>query len=234
MNILHDITLLLVRSEEEIISKDPLIEDFINCIILKLEEKIEAKEFKGISCILEIITIIVQSNGYNINEFIPYLVDLSLVIMQNLITKNNEDHELRSDVITKSLNLISVLYTNFPSIMLEYTNKKILRETLLKILEINNNYIRHFVIAVIGEITQVDSSIFIFSIKTIMGILIESLEYYEVKDKDDYHKICVCNNTCWTIGLLAITYSKTMIDYINDIIKKIIKILLCSNVNFIK
>ena len=114
--------------------------------------------------------------------------------------------------------------------MLEYTNKKIIRDTLLKVLEINQNYIRHIVIAVIGEIAQADSSIFIFSVKTIMSNLIETLEFEEGKDKDNFHKICVCNNTCWTIGLFAITYSKTMLEHINVIMKKMIKILLSSNV----
>ena len=151
--------------------------------------------------------------------------------MQIFLEKNNCNNELRSDLITKSLNLISVSYINFSSVMLEYTNKKIIKDTLLKVLEINQNYIRHFTIAVIGEIAQKDSSIFIFSIKNIIGILIDSLEFDEVKDKDNFHKLCVFNNTCWTIGLLAMIYSKTMFEYINQIIKKIIKILLCSNVN---
>ena len=47
--------------------------------------------------------------------------------------------------ITKSLNLISISYINYSSIMFEYSNKRIIRDTLLKVLEINQNYIRHFV-----------------------------------------------------------------------------------------
>jgi hypothetical protein len=233
LNILHDITSLLIRSEEEIISNLTLIEDFINCIMLKLEEKIESKQFESVTYLLEIITNIIEANGYNISHFIPYLIDLSLVVIQIFLERNNYDHELRSDLITKSLNLISVTYNNFSSIMLEYTNKKIIKDTLIKVLEINQNYIRHFVIAVIGEITQADSSIFIFSIKNIMKILINCLEYDESKDKNNFHKLCVCNNTCWTIGILAITYSKTMFEYVNESIKRIIKILLCSNVNIL-
>ena len=231
INILHDISLLLIRSGEEIITNFPFVEDFINCIMLKLEEKIEAKEFESVTYLLEIITSIIVANGYNISHFIPYLIDLSLVILQIFLEKNNFNHELRSDLITKSLNLISVSYNNFSSVMLEYTNKKIIKDTLLKVLEINQNYIRHFVIAVIGEIAQADSSIFIFSIKNMIGIIIDSLEFDEKKDKDNFHKLCVCNNTCWTIGLLAITYSKTMYEYVDEIIRKIIKILLCTNVN---
>ena len=77
INILHDITTLLVKSGEETITKLPLVEDFINCILLKLEEKIEGKEFESVNCLLEIITIIIEANGYNISHFIPYLIDLT-------------------------------------------------------------------------------------------------------------------------------------------------------------
>jgi transportin-1 len=232
LNIIHDITLLLIRSEDRVINNFSLVEEFICCIILKLEEKIEAKEFKNVSYLLEIITMIIKANGYNITHFIPYLIDLSLVIIKTFIENNNFDIELKSDLILKTLNLISTSYNNFSFVMIEYSNKDIIKDTLIKVLEINDNYIRHFVIALIGEIIQVDTSIFIFSIKNIIGLLINTIDFdYDINDKDNFYKISVCNNICWTLGIIAITYSKTMNDYVNEIIKKLIKILICQNVN---
>lgn len=231
ITIIHDITLLLIKSDEEYLKKLPIIEEIINNIIQKIEEKVESREYESVINLLEIANKMIEANAYKINQYIPYMIDLSLTIIQFSLDKNNFNNGFRTDLILQSLNMISNSYKCFPIVMLEYINKKIIKEIFLKLLEIKHNYIKQFVIAVIGEIVQIDDSIFMPYIKDIICILVDSLEINDFSDKENLQKLFLCNNAIWCIGILAITYHRIIHEHVNEIINKIIRLLAFSNVN---
>lgn len=223
MDIVEDISCFLSRCGKECISELPCVEEFINCLMHKLEEKIESREFLGVSLLIENITRLIISHAFNIAHFIPYLMDLSLVILQNFLEKE-EEIELKSEIIVTAMNLISNSYNNFSTVMNEYTNKKIIRDVILRILEIEEDYVRHFVVALIGEITMHDNSIFVFHAKFIAENIIDFMDYDQEKENDKF-KLYLINNASWTLGILSKFYEKTIADNIEEIVQKNFKIL---------
>ena len=70
----------------------------------------------------------------------------------------------------------------------------------------------------------------------ITSILINSLDLNECNKIDaiEIDKLSVCNNSCWTIGLLSMSYSRYMIEFFPAIMKKLITILTHSKVFILK
>jgi len=60
--------------------------------------------------------------------------------------------------------------------MLEFKFRKKIVENIFKLIEIVDNNINHFVIALIWEIARIDNQIFINNIKIITSILIDNLD----------------------------------------------------------
>lgn len=236
--ILHDITNLLTKHYDESFKNLHLIEELIKCIIKKLNEKISSKDFVSISYLLEIIPAIVKTSGYNIVIYIKDFLNATFEIIKNFHSQyknsNNDVSSLDKDLINKCLDLISVIYSSLPNLMLEFENKNIITENIFKLLEINDHYIKHFVIAVIGDIGKIDNKIFIPHIKTLFNLLIVNLELNEFNKMDpvEIDKLSVCNNSCWTLGLLAMSYSQFITEFMKIIMNKLIKILKNTKVNF--
>jgi len=122
--------------------------------------------------------------------------------------------------------------------MVNYPKKNKILEFFFKYLEINENYINHFGIALIGDIGRVDNLIFQENIKYIINTLIKYLELPEYmkakygscsdssnKELIEMEKLSVCNNSCWTIGILAISYPNSVKEFIQPIMKKLTKII---------
>jgi len=81
--------------------------------------------------------------------------------------------------------------------------------------------------ALLGDLTKTNNTILSSNFDEIMLILINHLECppnINKYDKLEMAKLHVCNNTCWTIGLLAIAYKDLQSNYIEAIMMKLLKI----------
>lgn len=192
----------------------------------------------NINYLIDIIPLLFKSNVYNIFNFIEEFLLLTIEILDafhmQYITDKNSLSIKEKDIINKSLDLLSTIYSLAPEKMLNFKLKNKIVENILKLLEIDDNYVKHFVIAIIGEIAKVDSEIFSNYIKELASILISNLDLNEGNkiDSIELDKLSVSNNCCWTMGLLAIFYSKFLIEYFPLIMKKLITILTYSKVFF--
>ena len=87
----------------------------------------------------------------------------------------------------------------------------------------------------IGDLSKSHPSVLIGHFDQIMMILINHLECPQNLNKFDSNemaKLHVCNNTCWTIGLLANSYPEQIGKYIESIMVKLLKILCVTRVKF--
>lgn len=229
--ILHDITYLLTKNYEECFKTLEVVEELIQCIIKNLYEKIHCKDYLSINYILDLIPSIINTKGYNvfnyINEIFSAIFEIISFFHLQYAHSQKEYSIIDKELINKCLDLISAIYSAAPKKMLEFKNKNLIVENILKLLEIPDNYIKHFVIAVIGDIGKIDENIFINQIQKITEILMSNLDLNESNKLDsvEIDKLSVCNNSCWTIGLLATTYSQYMGEFMKQIMKKLIKIL---------
>jgi len=248
---LHDFVIILIKNYNEEFKKLEIIDYFIRCIIKNLQEKISEKEFTGIMYLIDIIPSFFKASGYNITNYIEDII-LSLYELINLIYIQYEnfnldfDHKYKEeysntfinrDVINKCLDVISTIYLKSPQTMLDFKHKNKIVDIIFKMLEINDNYVKHFIIAVIGEIAKIDSHIFRNYLGIFATILIKNLDLkncYINLDPKEIDNISVCNNSCWTISILIRFYSNYMIEFISDIMEKLIKLLDHSKVIFVK
>lgn len=237
--ILHDIANILTKNFKEEFQKLEVVECFIKSVVKNLKEKIINKDFASITYIIDIIPNLFKGAGFNVFNFIDdvMLATFEIINIFHLQYHSNKNilSVIDKDIINKCLDLISVIYSIVPQKMLEFKYKNKIVENIFKLLDIDDNYIKHFVIAVIGEIAKIDQQIFFNYIRMITSILINNLDLNEFNKLDsiEMDKLSVCNNSCWTLGLLAMTYPQFMIEFMQPIMKKLIIILTHSKVTIL-
>lgn len=236
--ILHDISVILTKYYKEEFEKLEVVEHLIKSIVKNFRDKISKKDIINVTYLIDILPALFKTNGFNINNHIEEILLLTFEIidvfyLQYFSQKKNLSI-MEKDIINKSLDLLSVIYSLAPQKMLEFKLKNKIVENIFKLLEIDDNYVKHFVIAIIGEIAKIDSQIFINYIRMIASILINNLDLNDCNKLDsiEMDKLSVCNNSCWTIGLLALSYPKLIVEFFPAIMKKLIAILTHSKVCF--
>jgi len=122
--------------------------------------------------------------------------------------------------------------------MWNFENKNLIVVYIYKYLDLNENYLNHYGIALLGDIARYDKIILKDNINYITDNLIRNLELPDMtnkssKDNNDIEmeKLSICNNTCWTIGILAISYPDCIKDSVHIIMKKLIKIISLPRLN---
>lgn len=246
---LYDIFTLLTENFEEHFRNEAISSELIKCVVNKWYETINAylnspakADNSNITAIFDMIIALVKAAGGVMTIFIGDFLDGTLNVLNKnyeIYVKSNKDlNSLDKDLITKCFDLISHVYNAVPAYMVNYPKKNKIVEFIFKYLEINDNYLNHFGIALIGDIGRVDILIFQENIKYIVNTLIKFLElpdYIKAKNSSsgcpnakepiEMEKLSVCNNSCWTIGILAISYTNSVKEFIHPIMKKLTKII---------
>ena len=83
----------------------------------------------------------------------------------------------------------------------------------------------------IGDITKLELKAIEEKCEKIIEILIPFIELKPKKHENPSEKLSVCNNSIWTIGLLAIFYPQKISPYIDTIMLKFKDILALSKVD---
>lgn len=95
--------------------------------------------------------------------------------------------------------------------------------------------IKHYAIALIGDISKTESGKVLLEehIDSIIHILIESLMLKPIKDTKKYqvNQISVCNNSCWTLGLICKIFPEKINVYITSLMSRIINIFALPKLN---
>lgn len=253
---LYDIFTLLTENFEEHFRNEAISSELIKCVVQKWYETINSylispdkSDNSNITAIFDMIIALIKAAGCVMTIFIGDFLDGTLnILIKNyeIFSKSNNDvNSIDKDLITKCFDLISHVYNAVPAYMINYPKKNKIVEFVFKYLEINENYLNHFGIALIGDIGRVDNSIFQENIKYIVNTLIKYLELPEfIKTKNascsasskepiEMEKLSVCNNSCWTLGILAISYPNSIKEFIHPIMKKLTKIISLPRVIFL-
>jgi len=148
-----------------------------------------------------------------------------------LLERNHNDKE----IISKCLDLISVLCQVFPEEIKRHPLKFKIMTIIFQLIETHNiqnvneeTYLKQFILALIGDICKVDTGLLSNYIEFFLNLLIEHLY---IKDKNKHrhsniilNNISVCNNSCWSIGLIALNYNK-MDGFIERIMDRLMKLI---------
>ncbi len=140
------------------------------------------------------------------------------------------------DILCRCLDLISQLIQNLPYQFCNSPNvptfMKIISDLFLYDKDLG---VKQYAIALIGDICKTESGKVLLDqhIDSIIHILIESLLLTPVKGSNKYevNQISVCNNSCWTLGLISKIFPEKINFYIAPLITRIINIFALPKLN---
>lgn len=248
----YDIFTLLAENYQQHFKNESLSIELIQCLVNKWYQTLslyqnspDNRNNTDIGYVFDAIISLVKAAGNFINVFIGEFLNGTLEILNKnyelFLASNKDKNMLDKDLITKCFDLISNIYIAFPSYMVNYHKKTTIVEYVFKYLEINENYLNHYSIALIGDIGRVDNKIFEENIKFILNTLIKNLDIPELMgncsnkklqgEPLEVEKLSVSNNSCWTIGILAVSYPTILKEFIHPIMQKLTKIISLPRVN---
>ena len=99
-------------------------------------------------------------------------------------------------------------------------------------MKVNDLYILHYTIALFGDLAKLDLKIIENNCEQLYQIFIPLIDLKVKKHENPSEKLSVCNNTVWTIGLLALFYPAKTNYYIEPVMRQFEEILKLSKVSF--
>lgn len=173
---------------------------------------------------LDLIYYIIKVSGSLMSNYVDDFLNGSLILIQN----NSTEKEL----ISKALDLMSITFQTLPDIVKDHPSRFKVVETVYNLLNlyINDTYLKQYVLPLIGDICKVDTQLLQNNIDNIINFLLDQLEYGDIKTLN-IDTISVCNNSCWTLGLIVLAYKDKIEIYIDTIIRKIMNIISVPKLN---
>jgi transportin-1 len=168
---------------------------------------------------------IAQACGDIIQNYLEDFIEGSLRLIRFL----SEDKE----IICKSLDLISVLCNLFPEKIRNSPSKfKIIEEVFILIQHDKEITTKQYVLALIGDLCRVDTNLLEGNIDPLIEILTNHIQILDFKNcRGDMNLISVCNNSCWTLGILAVTFKDKIEKYVEIIIGSLLNIIKAPKLN---
>jgi transportin-1 len=255
---LFEIFSLLTENFEEAFRNEAISSELIECVFkiwienVKLYKEQNINNYKNsnknnennnISVIFDMIISFVKAASYTISlnlisNFLDSILEILRINYENYEKENKDSNIIDKDLITKCFDLLSNIYISVPGFMLHFENKNLIVLYIYKYLDLNENYLNHYGIALLGDIARSDKLILKDNINFITINLIKNLEIPDMTNKNlkdnndiEMEKLSICNNSCWTIGILAISYPECLKDSINILMKKLIKIISLPRLN---
>ena len=228
---LYEIISLLAENFEDHFKNIELIGDIVSCVVKRWYDMVKSEDLKNICPVFEILCAILKSSGELLGEYFNHFFAGSIWILESnykIYKQNNSDiNFLDKELLAKSIDMVSILCQQFPSKVRQHHNKNKIIDCVFKFIQTNNNFLKHYLIALIGDISKADNSLLKNQFHSVMTIIINNMEIPDNNKLEslEMERMSVCNNSCWTAGILALSYPFEMDDYVADIMKKILKIL---------
>lgn len=225
---LYDIVSLLTEYYPEHFKNVTLIEEVVNCVVRRWFELIKTEDFKLVSPIFEMVGSIIKVSFEYTKQFFDFFLNGSLIIIENnylqYVNNNKDTSFLDKESLSKSLDLISLLCNFYPTLVKENQNKHKILENFFKLIETDNRYLKHYLIAIIGDIAKADNMILKNKFDEILSVVFQSLDF-PVSNNIEMEQLSVCNNACWTIGIISLSYPDQIRVNVTPILKKLLKIM---------
>jgi hypothetical protein len=223
---LYDIIALLTEFFPEHFKNQSLIEEVVNCVIRRWYDLIKSGDFKMISPIFEMVGSIIKVSSEYTKQFFDYFLNGSLIIIENnymqFINNNKDTSYLDKESFSKSIDLISLLCSFYPGQLKESQSKLKILEYFFKLIETGDSYLKHYLIALMGDLAKADNQILKAKFDEVLGVVFQNLDFPE-SNNVEMEQLSVCNNSCWTIGLLAMSYPDQVRVNVIPILKKLLK-----------
>ncbi len=220
---LYEIISLLTEYFEDHFKNPNLINDLVKCVMKKWYIMLKTDDYKNISPVFDMICSIVRVSSHLMIEFVNDFINSSIKLIEiNLNNYMKDPNLLDKEIISRCLDLISTLCQYLPDVIKSHQKKFKIVEIAYRVLDTENRYIKHYIIALLGDLMEVDPNIIRPNYDRLMSILLQNLD---LSNSIDMEKISVCNNSCWTIGLFALKLRNETYKYVSQIMNNMMKIL---------
>jgi transportin-1 len=229
---LYDIISVLTENYAEHFKNTELIGSLVNCIVKKWYKILNSEDREQyITPIVDMFCSILKVSQIK-SEYINDFLKDSLRLIEMSLNNFNDSKEMDKEVVIKCFDLVSTLcQTNAESIK-NHDNKNKIIELIYRILDTGDNYLKHHIIILISEIANIDAELIKPRLDATMNYLIHNLELPLNKFNTlEVEKISVCNNSTWTLGLIAISLQQDITRYIPSIMEGLVKLLSFTKLN---
>lgn len=224
---LYDVIIIMTENFEEHFKNPALTEELLKSVVKKWYAMIKQKQYETLVPLFEVLCALVRVSASLAESNFELFFKGSLILVEEnyatFLKSNRDPNYLDCDLISKCLDMLSVLCQSMPEQVKCHPNKSKISEYIFKLLETNNGYLKHSIIALIGDLCKVDNLIFTEKFDLIINILAFNLAPKDFQN--DTQKLFACINSCWTIGLLSYNYFNQLILYIQPLLEKLIKII---------
>ena len=227
---LYETIILLTDFYEDDFKLCNLVDILISKIMLKFSDYLKLfqnKEFSA-TCVfvssLDIICSLLRAVPKNMEGYFNNLLIFSFQILESEIKKIKIE-EMNLHLISKIIDLISCMFQFSPDFVKKSNliNDNIYM-LILRFLDLNNNNLTQYIIALIGDFIKITPDIFMIKREEILITLLKYLNIPENISKDDKEYVSITNNSCWTLGIIFIQCKESLNEMIiNEIIRKLSK-----------
>jgi hypothetical protein len=233
---LYDIISLLTEYFEDHFKNNILIEELVKCVVKKWYSILQTEDYKNISPIFDIVCSLLKVSTMMtecVNDFLTGALRLLETNITNFNKAGGDVSVIDREIVSKSMDLLSILCQTNGAIISMSQNKELIVNYTFKIIDMGDYYIRHYAIALIGDICNMEPELIKPRVQLTMDMLLVNLELPISKlDTLEVEKLSVCNNSSWTIGLLANNLPQDVKSYIEPVMKSLIKILSYTKVRY--
>ncbi len=247
---LYDILSYMTEEFPDYFTNNEFAEPLLKCATNKWNNT-KNNDFNNLIPSIEILCSLLKVSGNLISPYCEEFFQRSIKIIEEIINNfqvyfyvikahNNDFNYLEKDLISKCIDFISVICITHGEGINNSINKSKIVDLLLtlvsvycKLKQVNDYELKHYVFALIGDLTKSHPSVLKNYLEDLIIILTHHLECPANLNKYDsveISKLHVCNNTCWTIGLFAIAFQEQIGKYIDAIMMKLMKILCVTRV----
>jgi transportin-1 len=226
---LYNIISLLGEHFELHFKNTCLVEELVKCIVNKWYTMLNAKDYSYITPVFDIICTFIKITNI-MSEFLDDFINGSLSLLENNISSfsnaNRDINSIDREVISKSIDLISVICQIYPNKLKQSPQNFVLVEYCFQLLTTGDSFVVHHVVALLGEITNVEPELIKPHFEKSIEILIKCLEIPTDKyDSLDMEKFTLCNNSSWTISIFIKHFGYEVNKYTRTILNSLLKIL---------
>ena len=231
----YEILIILMENFNDQFQNQNLVDDIVKCIVQKWYDLVKANDLLTLPSFFDVINTLIHVGGPFLLDYCDYFLTGCLKIIEANMNEMRSNNYLTTnvdkDLLSKALDTISALAQSFPNYLKNSFNKFNILDFLIEILQAKDLYVIHYTIALIGDITKLELKAIEEKCEKIIEILIPFIELKPKKHENPSEKLSVCNNSIWTIGLLAIFYPQKISPYIDTIMLKFKDILALSKVD---
>lgn len=233
----YEILIIIMENFSSFFQNPNMVEDIVKCIVQKWYDLVKGNDLLTLPSFFDVINTLIHVGGEFLVDYCDYFFTGCLKVIELNVNEMRSNNYLTTSVdkelLTKALDTISIIAQNFPDYLKNALSKLNIIDFLFEILQTKDLFIMHYTIALFGDLTKLELKIIENKCEQLFEALIPCIDLKPKKNQNQSENISVCNNSIWTIGLLALYFPQKTQPYIDTIMYKFKDILKLPKVGFI-